>query len=196
MAELKHDWPNLVGDDFLFWSEEWRKHARCIKDMTPHKYFDLALDVMGQVGPLVELLVDRKGLKPNKNRLVQTQDFPSAIEKQLNTIAEVKCNTDKNDQSQIHELYFCASLHGVLVNCTSDRKKPRPPYKIRHCPTEILYPSNPSTPLVPATPLSMIIPATQVTITIPGTPLTMTIPTQPIYIALTFAICVFLRYVW
>ncbi|KAH7845017.1 hypothetical protein Vadar_034234 [Vaccinium darrowii] len=161
--------------------QEWKKHGRCLTDMTPQKYFDLALDVMGQVGPLVELLLDAKGLEPDKNRLVKTQDFPSAIEKQLSTIVEVKCNKDKNDLSQIHELYFCVSVHGVLANCTHDPKKPRPHYKIRHCPTDILYPSDPSTLLVPATPL---------TIAIPGTPLTVTIPAQPIYTALTIAICV------
>ncbi|KAG5527539.1 hypothetical protein RHGRI_028444 [Rhododendron griersonianum] len=152
--QLKQEWPNLVGDDFQLWFEQWRKHGRCINDMTVvEKYFNTALDAMGEVGPLVELLLDGIGLEPaGDDCYIKTQDIPSAIEKQLNKIVEVKCNKNKDGKSQIHEVYFCVSVQGKLADCAHDSKR-RPPYTTTSCPNDILYPSDPSPPMPPAAPM-------------------------------------------
>lgn len=60
-SELQEEWPNLLGDDFAFWSQQWKRHGRCLYGMTPKSYFDTAIVVMEEVGPLLQLLRVAKG---------------------------------------------------------------------------------------------------------------------------------------
>lgn len=83
------------------------------------------------------------GLSPDTNQLYATHDFPRAIQNQINAITEIKCNTDFHGRSQLNEVFFCTSAHGVLQNCTYNARNA---YKSRNCPSNILFPSEPPAP--------------------------------------------------
>lgn len=62
MGELQKEWSNLARYDFDFWVEEWAKHGRCLHGMTLNKYFDTAVDILEQVGPLRQVLLEGSGM--------------------------------------------------------------------------------------------------------------------------------------
>ncbi|XP_058187247.1 uncharacterized protein LOC131304137 [Rhododendron vialii] len=130
--------------------------------MTPKSYFDTAIVVMEEVGPLLQLLRVAKGLSPDRNQAYSSNDFPAAVQNQINVITEITCKSDFNGGYQLHEVLFCASTTGALMNCSYNATNG---YIAKECPGKIFFPHEPEAPLAP----------------------TLVISTPPFYIALTFA---------
>ncbi|CAK8539350.1 unnamed protein product [Lathyrus sativus] len=119
LAELPTSWPNLKGDNFIFWQHEWFQHGTCsYSTFNQTQYFDQANNIWKGL-QLFDIL-QKDGLSPNTIKYQKTEDFKKAIGKHIgigtNAVIEFHCSPSS---SELLEIRICRNHAGNdYTNCT------------------------------------------------------------------------------
>ena len=101
---MVNSWPSLTSPNNVFWEHEWKKHGTCSENnFNQFNYFKLALDKKDDVDILKVLTQGGiiTGGTYAWNRLTKV------IKNHMHVDPELRCNNNKQQILQLHEVVLC-----------------------------------------------------------------------------------------
>ncbi|XP_022158938.1 ribonuclease MC-like [Momordica charantia] len=117
-AQLNQYWPDVVnGNHQRFWEHEWSKHGTCSEKQFPGRaYFQNALNIAKRHDLLS--ILKKAGHNPD-GKVKQRASIEAAITKAIGKRPVLRCNFNKSNARQLHEIVLCVAKNGVaLESCT------------------------------------------------------------------------------
>ncbi|XP_027933673.1 ribonuclease MC-like [Vigna unguiculata] len=119
-TQLDSDWPNLIGQNFLFWKLEWVKHGGCSEPTFPKlEYFNLALHLYEQ-NNLLNIL-EKEQIVPDDKKLYNVSSVFAAVHNHTSHDPVLSCYHDpKLNVTALYQISICLTPNGTsFVNCNS-----------------------------------------------------------------------------
>ena len=119
---LAANWPNLIGEDKLFWSSEWVKHGTCAEqELSKVEYFQLALHIHYKTN-LRQILAKEK-IVPDEKHLYNVTSVVAAIREHTQHDPELDCFVDTaKNHTALFQVSVCLSRDGSsYVSCPDTR---------------------------------------------------------------------------
>ncbi|XP_022642156.1 intracellular ribonuclease LX-like [Vigna radiata var. radiata] len=119
--ELKLDWPNLIGRNFMFWKSEWKAHGVISEAQFPKlEYFKTALRIYKE-NNLLDIL-NKEKIVPKAKEVYSVSSVVAAVQKHTDHYPQLACYKDsKKNVSVLYEIRIC-----LTSNANSYRNCPNP----------------------------------------------------------------------